>query len=121
MAIDCWSLATAFFLQRGNCLVVHVPHLQYAKDNTAGEAGADEGAKNAGSLLLVSGFGEALAPQELAGEMLLVDAVVGGGNHLVDDLPVDAFGLEILDNAQAAELFVLFAKAGIAFCVPRVV
>src|SRR5271168_3476077 len=116
-----WSLATAFFLQRRNRLVIDIPLLQYPKDNTAGEAGAHQGAESAGRLLLPVGLRYSLAPQKLARQLFLVDLAVSRWNHLLDDVRVYSLDLQVLDHAQPPELFVLLAKARVALRVTGVV
>src|SRR5580704_4948679 len=113
--------ATAFLFERGDGLIVHIPGLEDAKDNAAGEAGSGQGAEDAGCLLLVFRLRDALALQKLAGQLFFVDFVIGRPNGAVDDVPVHAFGLQVLGDAQASELFILFAKAGVTFGVRSVV
>src|SRR5271165_5353955 len=110
-----------FALQRRNRLIVHVPHLQDAKDNTTGESGARQAAKHLGRVLLRCRFSDALALQILSRQLLLVDVLVRRTDRLVDDVTMDTLGLQILHHALAPKLLVFPAKAGVALGVIGVI
>src|SRR5271166_4659161 len=110
-----------FALQRRNRLIVHVPHLQDAKDNTTGESGARQAAKHLGRVLLRCRFSDALALQILSRQLLLVDVLVRRTDRLVDDVTMDTLGLQILHHALAPKLLVFPAKAGVALGVISVI
>src|SRR5271165_6463463 len=110
-----------FALQRRNRLIVHVPHLQDAKDNTTGESGARQAAKHLGRVLLRCRISDALALQILSRQLLLVDVLVRRTDRLVDDVTMDTLGLQILHHALAPKLLVFPAKAGVALGVIGVI
>src|SRR5208337_2915109 len=90
LATGNWLLTTGLTLQRKQRFVVHVPLLQDAKDYAGPEPGAHQHAKDARCLLLSNRLDDALTPQELARQLLLVHIAVGRAHHAFDDVAVNA-------------------------------
>jgi hypothetical protein len=68
-------------------------------------------AEDAGCLLLIFIFrlGQALAAKIVAGKTLFFHVVINGRDRFLDDISVDALGLEVIDHAPAPEFFVVAA------------
>src|SRR5579862_945705 len=103
-----------FVLEFGDGFFVDVPFFEDGEDGFRSEASAHEVAEDAGGLLLVSIFWllQALAANVVAGEAFFFYFFVGGGNGFVDDVSVDSFGPEVIDDAGAAKFLVIAAVGG---------
>src|SRR6266568_4221776 len=96
-------------VQGGEHLVVYLPFPEDPENDVAAEAGASQGAEDAGCVFLGTGLAQALAMQEFARQFFFIDPGIGAVHGFFDDIGVHAFGAEFLDHAPLSQLFVFFA------------
>jgi hypothetical protein len=114
-------MAFGLRLQRAQNLIINIPSLQENENRLTRKSSAHQHAKDSCGFALILRFLQPLAIQELARELFFTNIFIRLGDRLVYDISVNAFGLQVGDNATASEFLICLSVLGISRRIAGVV